>query len=187
MRMEAEFYGIQKIVDHIDFLEAEKKNEDNSQRGEQFWKAVLKSMVMVLYPQQNYLCWETWVVMWTRWTPMHSCLEKMTSWPWWLESRPTLRLWYVRWTRFQFGFSRMNTQTMLEVMTLRSNRSFTITHKSQQSGQEISHMQEVLLCFMNSMSRRESITWTLKGRWERVRREERGREKNCEGGVPVCV
>lgn len=33
MRMEAEFYGIQKIVDHIDFLEAEKKSEDKVQRG----------------------------------------------------------------------------------------------------------------------------------------------------------
>lgn len=27
MRMEAEFYGIQKIIDHIDFLETEKKGE----------------------------------------------------------------------------------------------------------------------------------------------------------------
>ncbi len=34
MRVEAEFYGIQKIVDHIDFLETEKKNDDNLQRGE---------------------------------------------------------------------------------------------------------------------------------------------------------
>lgn len=29
MRMEAEFYGIQKIVDHIDFLEGEKTREEN--------------------------------------------------------------------------------------------------------------------------------------------------------------
>ena len=27
IRMEAEFYGIQKIIDHIDFLESEKKDE----------------------------------------------------------------------------------------------------------------------------------------------------------------
>lgn len=27
MRMEAEFYGIQKIIDHIDFLESERKDE----------------------------------------------------------------------------------------------------------------------------------------------------------------
>lgn len=27
MRMEAEFYGIQKIIDHIDFLESEKKHD----------------------------------------------------------------------------------------------------------------------------------------------------------------
>lgn len=33
MRMEAEYYGIQKIVDHIDFLEAEKKQEDKPERG----------------------------------------------------------------------------------------------------------------------------------------------------------
>lgn len=32
MRMEAEFYGIQKIVDHINFLEGEKNREDNIQQ-----------------------------------------------------------------------------------------------------------------------------------------------------------
>ena len=33
MRTEAEFYGIQKIIDHIDFLEAEKKDLDSKKRG----------------------------------------------------------------------------------------------------------------------------------------------------------
>lgn len=36
MRMEAEFYGIQKIIDHIDFLESEgKKREDGCMKGEE--------------------------------------------------------------------------------------------------------------------------------------------------------
>jgi hypothetical protein len=30
--MEAEFYGIQKIIDHIDFLESEKKTETSKGR-----------------------------------------------------------------------------------------------------------------------------------------------------------
>ena len=33
MRMEAEFYGIQKIVDHIDYLDTE-KNREETQGGE---------------------------------------------------------------------------------------------------------------------------------------------------------
>lgn len=36
MRMEAEYYGIQKIVDHIDFLESEKKQEDSQPKGEKW-------------------------------------------------------------------------------------------------------------------------------------------------------